>query len=113
MYFVESGQSLSLIRRNLEDGTKEEIFRTSGSPSFTIDLATANGLIYLGVSKDNASQSEILQIDPESRATKVVAHLSELPPMEHSSFTVSPDGRTLIIARATRNESSFYTAAAR
>jgi Tol biopolymer transport system component len=111
MYFVEAGQSISLIRRNLQSGTSEVVFHTAGSPSFANDLATAHGFIYMAVSTTETSQADIFQIAPDTGTAKVVAHLSGLPSYEVSGFSVSSNGKSLIVSQIVRNESILYTEA--
>jgi Tol biopolymer transport system component len=109
MYFVEGGPALVLVRRNLVDGSTEEVFRAPGSASFENGVAMANGQIYLGVSTGDASRSDIVRIDPATKRAKTVAHLNGLPPFEVAGFTISPDGRSLLATEVAHSESSFYS----
>jgi len=111
IYFVEAGQSVNLIRRNLQNGTSEVIFHITGSPGFFYDLATAHGFIYMAVSTTDNSRADVFQIAPETGTAKVVAHLTGLPPYEVSGFTVSPNGESLIVSQTVSNESTLYTEA--
>jgi Tol biopolymer transport system component len=113
LYFIREGSTLSLLRRSLQDGSTEEIFHTSGRATFLNDLAVANGSIYMAVSRDTKSRTEILKIDPVTGTATVMAHLSNLPPFfetEVPGFTVSPDGSKLLAAHTQLTESRFYTA---
>lgn len=111
MYLVGTGPSVSLVRINLQDGTSESVFQTTGSPSFASDIVMANGFAYVAVSTNDCSQADIYQISPDSKTAKVVTHLTDLPPLEVSGFTISPDGESLITTRTVRNTSSFYSEA--
>ncbi len=108
MYFVEGGPALTVVRRSLVDGSTEEVYRAQGSASFANGLAVANGQIYLGVSTDDTSRSEIVRIDPATKRATPVAHLTGLPPFEVAGFSVSPDGRSLVAAEVAHSESSLY-----
>jgi hypothetical protein len=108
MYFVDQGKTTSLVRRNLQDGTSETIFRTSGSPSFANDLAVEGGYVYMPVSTTDDTQADLLQISPETGSSKVVAHLTGLPPVEISGFSISADGRLLMTSQRTKDVSTLY-----
>lgn len=108
MYFVEAGPSLTLVRRNLQSGASQVLFQTPGSPGFVNDLATAHGFIYLAVSTSDISKADLLQITPDTGASKVVAHLTGLPPYEVSGFSISPVSDSLILSRVVRNQSTLY-----
>ena len=113
LYFAREDNALTLLRRSLQDGSTEEIFSTSGRATFFNDLAAANGYIYLAVSRNDKSCSEILKIDPAFRTANVVAHLSNIPPLYESGvpgFTVSSDGGKLLVGQTKCRESGFYTA---
>jgi hypothetical protein len=108
MYFLEAGQSVSLVRRNLKDGTTEPIFNTAGSPAFPNAIASANGFVYIAVSTNNSSQADVFRISPDTKTARVLTHLKELPPFEVSGFTISPTGEFLILSQVVRNASSLY-----
>lgn len=113
LYFIREGNTLSLLRRSLQDGSTEEIFHTAGRATFLNDLAAANGSIYMAVSHDTKSRAEILKIDPDTGTAMVIAHLSNLPPFfetEVPGFTVAPDGSKLLAVHTQLTESRFYTA---
>jgi len=107
-YFIEPGKTLSLVRRNLQDGTSETVFRTAGSSSFSNDLAVARDYIYMAVSTTDDTQADILQINPSNGTSKVVAHLTGIPSAEISGFSISADGSLLTTSHITRNESTLY-----
>ena len=109
MYFLEGGQSVSLIRRNLKDGTSESVFNTAGSPAFFKAIAVANGSVYVAVSTTDTSQADVFQIAPEHKTAKLVTHLTGLPPQDISGFTVSSDGKLLIVSRIIQNVSNLYS----
>jgi Tol biopolymer transport system component len=109
MYFIEAGKTLSLIRRNLQDGSSETVFQTKGSPSFSNDLAVAGGYVYMAVSMDDDTRSDLLQINPATGVSKVVAHLAGIPSAEISGFSVSSDGHLLVTAQMTLNDSTLYS----
>jgi Tol biopolymer transport system component len=111
LYLIQGGEPLSLIRRNLSDGTTEQIFHSTGMPTLLNDLATARGLVYLAVSHDSSANSEVFAIDPNTKSFKSVAQLNGLPSIEYSGFSVSPDGDQLIFVHTKRRENVFYTAA--
>jgi Tol biopolymer transport system component len=113
LYFIREGSTLSLLRRSLQDGSTEEIFHTAGRATFLNDLATANGFVYMAVSRDTKTRAEILKIDPDTGTAMVIAHLSKLPPFYESEvpgFTVSSDGSKLLAVHTQFTESRFYTA---
>jgi hypothetical protein len=111
MYLVGTGPSVSLVRINLQDGTSESVFQTTGSLSFASDIVMANGFAYVAVSTNDCSQADIYQISPDSKTAKVVTHLTDLPPLEVSGFTIFPDGKSMMTTRTVRNTSSFYSEA--
>ena len=113
MYFVDSGKTLSLVRRNLQDGTSETVFQTSGSPSFSNDLAVAGGSVYLAVSTEDDTRADVLQINPSTGKSRTVAHLDGIPSAEISGFSVSADGRLLATSQMTRHQSTLYAEALR
>jgi Tol biopolymer transport system component len=108
MYFVDGGATLTLVRRNIQDGASEIVFRTAGSPSFANDLLVAGGYVYLAVSKSDATRAELLKINPSAGTSDVVAHLSGIPPAEISGFSISADGSLLVTSQMTRSESNLY-----
>jgi len=110
LYFIQAGQALSLSRRNLLDGTTEEVFHASGTPAILNDLAIANGLVYFAVSHDSAADADVLAIDPDTRSVKLVAHLDNLPSVEYSGFSISPHGDKLLSVQTKRSENVFYSA---
>jgi len=112
MYFVEAGRSVSLIRRSLKDGTSESIFTTSGSPAFSNAIVGANGFVYIAVATNDSSQADVFRIAPDTKTAKLVAHLTNLPSFEISGFTVSPDGRSLLVSQVTRSATTLYSESA-
>jgi Tol biopolymer transport system component len=110
LYFIQAGQPLSLSRRNLLDGTTEEVFHTTGTPTILNDLAIANGLVYFAVSHDSAADADVFALDPDTRKSKLVAHLDDLPSVEYSGFSISPHGDKLLSVHTKRSENVFYTA---
>jgi Tol biopolymer transport system component len=111
MYFVDSGKTLSLVRRNLQDGTSETVFQTSGSPSFSNDLAVAGGSVYMAVSTEDDTRADLLQINPATGRSRIVAHLNGIPSAEVSGFSISADGRLLATSQMTRHQSTLYAQA--
>lgn len=112
LYFLEEGNTLVLARRSLLDGTTQEIFRTTGRPTFVDSLAISGGRIFLAVSQNDLSASDVFEIDPEKRTSSIVSHLKNLPPLSASSisgYSVLPDGHTLIVDRTVRDTSELYT----
>jgi hypothetical protein len=99
-----------LSRRNLLDGTTEEVFHAAGTPAILNDLAIANGLVYFAVSHDSAADADVLAIDPDTRSVKLVAHLDNLPSVEYSGFSISPLGDKLLSVQTKRSENVFYSA---
>ena len=59
------------MRKNLQDGTTEEIFRSAGAPTLLNDLAIAHGLVYVAVSRDSSAGADVFAIDPQSRRYRV------------------------------------------
>lgn len=110
LYFTHDGPELTVLRKSLVDGATEEVFHVPGRLSFFNSLAIANGHIYVGVSRDNSSTSDLFIIDPETKSARVVAHLKDIPPFSDGGFSVSPDGSRLVVGRALRDESSLYMA---
>jgi Tol biopolymer transport system component len=108
MYFAQGANGVTLVRRNLQDGSTEEVFHASGRIGFIKPIASAKGMIWFAVAEQNASEAAIYQIDPERKSAHVVAHLKDLPVMEESGFSVSPDGSHIVATRAQRHESGFY-----
>jgi WD40 repeat protein len=112
LYFLEEGNTLVLARRSLLDGSTQEIFRTTGRPTFVDSLAISGGRIFLAVSQNDLSASDVFKIDPEKRTSFIASHLKDLPPLSASSisgYSVSPDGHILIVDRTVRNTSELYT----
>lgn len=108
MYFTEvDGPTVSLIRRSLKDGTSEILFTTPGNPAFTNSIQTARGLVYIAVTLADNSQADVFQIAPETRIARLVTHLTGLPSYEASGFAVSPDARSMVVTKTTRNLSSL------
>ena len=109
-YFTQNGESLTFSRRSLLDGSTEAIFHVSGRASFVNGLAIANRRVYIAVSSDDISKSDVFEVNPDTKTYRVVAHLKDLPPFFLSGvpgFSVSPDGRKLIAERGVRDESTF------
>jgi Tol biopolymer transport system component len=109
MYFTEGGQSLSLVRRNIQDGSSETIFHTDGIAPFIDDIVIANGYVYVAVATNDNAQATIYQISPETKAAKIVAHLTKLPPSYVGGFVIAPDGKSIIVSEATHDASSLYS----
>jgi Tol biopolymer transport system component len=109
MYMVEAeGDSITVNRKNLQDGTSESVIHLPGEPAFANDLVIANGFVYLAVAKNDSAQAELLQVDPEKKTATVVAHVTDLPPFEVSGFAVARDGGSLVFSRTRHNLSSLY-----
>jgi len=108
MYFASGGEMVSLIRKNLQDGSTQEIFHASGRIGFLKPIVSAKGLIWFAVAGKSTSDADVYQIDPERKTSRVVAHFKDLPAMEDSGFTVSPDGNRIIATQSQRRDSRFY-----
>jgi Tol biopolymer transport system component len=111
LYFIQVGSQFSLVRKNLQDGATEEVFRSAGAPTLLNDLATAQGLVYVAVSRDSSASADVFAIDPESRKYRIAAHVDDLTSIEDSGFSVSPDGNRLLYVRTRQNENVLYTVA--
>jgi Tol biopolymer transport system component len=112
LYFLQQGTELVLMRRSLIDGTTEEVFHTKGHTSFVNSLAARGQSVYVAVSQNDFSSSEIFEVIPGQRGSRVVALLKNLPPLSVSGiagFSVSPDGRRIIVDRTRHHLSSLYS----
>ena len=114
LYFTHNEQDLSLSRRNLQDGSTEEIFHIAGHPAFFNNIVLAKHHIFLAVSQpEDGSKAEIFEVEPEARTSRLAARLQDLPPIFESGlsgFSVSPDASTVILGHIKLNQSAFYTA---
>jgi Tol biopolymer transport system component len=111
LYCIQVGSPMAVIRKNLEDGSTKEIFHSQGTPTLLNDLAIAHGLVYVAVSHDSSGNADVFAIDPDTGKSRVVTRLSDLPSVEYSGFSVSPDGQRLLYVRSKRSENVLYTAA--
>ncbi|GGG85733.1 hypothetical protein GCM10011585_32060 [Edaphobacter dinghuensis] len=111
LYFIEQDAQLSLWRRSLIDGSTEQIFHVAGRATFVDNLAIAGNRVYLAVSQSDLSVSDLFEIDSTAKHAHVVAHLRDLPPLSESGiagFSISPDGRTLIVDHTRHYATELY-----
>jgi hypothetical protein len=110
MYLVSADDGVTLSRRSTVNGTTEVLFHTKGRPAFLDSLSSAQGNLYLAVSRGSHREADILEINPTSKAAKPILHVQGLPPLDASGFSVSPDGKSLVVSAATVNHTTIYLA---
>ncbi len=114
LYFLRTGEDLTLVRRNLEDGATEDIFHVSGRPTFINNFVLSGPRVFLPVSQSDSSVSDVYEVDPDTHTAHIALRLKGLAPYAESGapgFSVSADGTKLIAAHTQRHETTLYTAA--
>jgi len=112
LYYLRAGSQLTLLRRNLEDSTTEEFLHLDGRPTFINGFVFANNRIYLPVSQDDNSASDVYEVDPATHNAHVVLRLHGLAPYSESGtpgFSVAGDGSKLAVSQVVHDESYVYT----
>lgn len=111
LYFLHEEDGLVLSRRDLIDGTTQEILRMAGRTAFVNDIVMANHRVCVGVSEDDLT-ADVFEVDPDTKSSRRVAHLTELPAISESGltgFSISPDGQRLVVSHNKRSSSTLYT----
>lgn len=113
LYFLRPSEGTTLVRQNLETGDSQELFHVSGRPTFAKGFQVAGNRIFIPISQDDISASDVYVIDPLTSTARVILHLKGLPPFSDpgpSGFSVSGDGSKLVAERVERYKTTLYTA---
>jgi Tol biopolymer transport system component len=111
LYFLEQGAQLTLSRRSLVDGSTEQIVHFAGRRTFVNSLAIAGNRVYVAVSQNDLSVSNIFEVDPAAPHPHIIAHVRDLPTFFESGlagFSVRPDGHRLIVDHMKHYATELY-----
>lgn len=113
LYYLDNRQPLTLFRRNLLDGTTQNVYHTDARPALVNSLVVTEEGIYLAVAHINEQQIRIERIDPVSFQAKtawLISGYADTPIVGTQSFDVSSDGSRLLTTRLLRHSSAYFLA---
>jgi Tol biopolymer transport system component len=113
LYYWQSGQTFTLARRNLIDGSTEAIFTIPGRPAFLDCRYISRNKVYVASSKGNLSEADVYEVNPETKEARLVAQLYEIasPAMYvMPGMSIHPDGKRLIYSRKKYDKTMLLSA---
>lgn len=113
LYYLQAGQTYTLVRRSLVDGNTEEVFTIPGRPAFLDSQYIANNKVYLAASSDDSSEAEVYEINPDTKESKVITWLHDIAPpaaFVMPGMSVKPDGKQLIYSHKKNDKIILFSA---
>lgn len=109
IFFRDSEPELHIARRDLSTGLLQTIFSSDKRLSSYEGLCVHDRTVYLLLSPiRNPLRSDLVAIQADTGKTSSIAHFDQSPPGMESGCSVSPNGQTILVTSAQRDESDIY-----
>jgi uncharacterized protein (UPF0210 family) len=115
LYFVDSGASLRMMKRNIQTGALETVYQSDRKLYSPSAFAVRGNTLYMMLSTSATNAADLVALDLVHKTTKTVLHLDGVVkdiaagiPILMGGITVSPTSQFFVVPEMRHSSTDIY-----
>jgi Tol biopolymer transport system component len=115
LYFVDSGATLRMMRRNIQTGALDPVYQSDRKLYSPSAFAVRGDTLYMMVSTSTTNVADLVVLDLNHGTSKTVSHLEGVVkdiaagiPILMGGITISPNGQSYVVPEMRHSSTDIY-----